>query len=91
MGRLIDTDDLMQSICAEYNRRFLAGDRGGLKLAWIEKAVNDTPDAVIAGDKKRAYWCNGLKPDCSKSNCYFLGNGDCMQTFDERYAIRRQK
>lgn len=31
----------MESLTKEYNRRFLAGDRDGLKLAWIEKAVND--------------------------------------------------
>lgn len=33
----------MQALLAEYNRRFMAGDRGGLKLAWIEKAVNSVP------------------------------------------------
>ncbi len=30
----------MGSLTKEYNRRFQLGDRGGLKLAWIENAVN---------------------------------------------------
>jgi hypothetical protein len=86
MGRLINTDDLMRNICKEYDQRAEKGQ--GLKLAWIEKAVNDTPDADLTGGEKRVYWCNGLKPDCKKTACYFLGNGECMHTTDERYAIR---
>ena len=33
---------VMESLTREYNRRF---KEGGLKLAWIEKAVNETPAA----------------------------------------------
>ena len=45
--RLIYTDDLMKAITAEYNRR-RTGD--GLKLAWIELAVNKTPTAETPDD-----------------------------------------
>lgn len=34
----------MECLTKEYNRRFMQGDRDGLKLAWIEKAVNDAPE-----------------------------------------------
>lgn len=48
MGRLVDTDDLMVSICKEYDRKADIGQAGiGLRLAWIEKAVNDTPTAEL--------------------------------------------
>lgn len=40
--RLIYTDELMNHLVAEYNRKAVGT---GLKLAWIEKAVNDTPTA----------------------------------------------
>lgn len=33
----------MECLTKEYNRRFMQGDRDGLKLAWIEKAVDDAP------------------------------------------------
>ncbi len=33
----------MGSLTKEYNRRFQLGDRGGLKLAWIENAVSTAP------------------------------------------------
>lgn len=45
MSDLIDRRETMQALVAEYNRRFMAGDRGGLKMAWIEKAVDDVPSA----------------------------------------------
>ena len=38
---------VMQSLTREYNRR-RTGD--GLKLAWIEKAVNDVPEAPTCDD-----------------------------------------
>lgn len=40
--RLVYTDELMAHLTCEYNRRAVGS---GLKLAWIEKAVNDTPTA----------------------------------------------
>ena len=40
--RLIYTDELMRHLTAEYNRRSVGT---GMKLAYIEKAVNDTPTA----------------------------------------------
>lgn len=40
--RLVYTDELMRHLVTEYNRK---GIGGGLRLAWIEKAVNDTPTA----------------------------------------------
>lgn len=42
---LISRREVMDSLTNEYNRRFMAGDRGGLKMAWIEKAVDDVPPA----------------------------------------------
>jgi hypothetical protein len=54
MGRndLVRREDVMQALLAEYNRRFMAGDRGGLKLAWIEKAVNSVPAVNTAVEEQ---------------------------------------
>lgn len=49
---LVRREDVMQALLAEYNRRFMAGDRGGLKLAWIEKAVNSVPTMNAAGEEQ---------------------------------------
>ncbi len=43
---LVNRRAVMDSLCKEYNRRYMAGEHDGLKLAWIEKAVNDTPPAT---------------------------------------------
>ena len=40
---LVRRDEVMKALIAEYDRRFMEGDRGGLRLAWIEKAVNSVP------------------------------------------------
>ena len=48
--RLVYTDELMKSITAEYNRK---RTNNGLRLAWIEKAVNDTPTAEAQADDER--------------------------------------
>ena len=49
MGRLVDAEDLMVNICKEYDRKADMGQTGsGLKLAWIESAVNDTPTAELS-------------------------------------------
>ena len=50
--RLVYTDDLMKSIIAECDRR-KAWKEGGLQLAWIEKAVNDTQTADVEADDER--------------------------------------
>jgi len=39
----------MRSLTEEYNRRY---KEGGLKLAWIEKAVNDTPGPWISVEER---------------------------------------
>lgn len=44
---IVSRSAVMASLVAEYNRRY---SEGGLKLAWIEKAVNDTPNAWINAD-----------------------------------------
>ena len=44
MTELISRKAVMQALCREYNYRFQQGERGGLRLAWIEKAVNSVPD-----------------------------------------------
>lgn len=36
------------------------------------------------------YICNGLKSDCTKTDCFYLGNGECYMTTDKRYAIDRR-
>ncbi len=38
---LVRRKDVMDSLVKEYNRRFSLGERSGLRLAWIEKAVNE--------------------------------------------------
>lgn len=47
MNGLITRADAIASLAAEYNRRWKeeGGSFGGLKLAWAEKAINDTPAA----------------------------------------------
>ena len=49
---LVHRDEVMAALVAEYNRRYMEGDRGGLKLAWIEKAVNSVPAADEEDDLK---------------------------------------
>lgn len=41
---LVSRKAIMESLVREYNRRFKEGERG-LRLAWIEKAVNDVAPA----------------------------------------------
>lgn len=41
---IVSRQEVMASLVAEYNRRY---NEGGLKLAWIEKAVNEAPSAWI--------------------------------------------
>ena len=42
---LVIRSEIMRSLTEEYNRRY---KEGGLKLAWIEKAVNDVPEMWIS-------------------------------------------
>ena len=65
---LIRREDVMQALLAEYNRRFMAGDRGGLKLAWIEKAVDSVPAVNAAGEEQ-----TGCGPDYCDINFGFGG------------------
>lgn len=53
----------MECLTKEYNRRFMQGDRDGLKLAWIEKAVDDAPtvDAIPVRHGRWVEW-----PECAK-------------------------
>ena len=44
MSGLVTKDDVIKSMVAEWNRKN-AWKEGGLKLAYIEKAVHDTPPA----------------------------------------------
>ena len=45
---IVSRREVMASLVAEYNRRY---SEGGLKLAWIEKAVNDTPALQPSGGR----------------------------------------
>lgn len=45
---IVSRSAVMASLVAEYNRRY---SEGGLKLAWIEKAVNDTPALQPSGGR----------------------------------------
>lgn len=36
----VSREEVMRALKEEYNRRWTMGERAGLKLAWIEKAVN---------------------------------------------------
>ena len=40
---MISREAVMKSLCDEYNRRYVSGDKGGLKLAYIETAVSRVP------------------------------------------------
>ena len=55
MDDFVERNAVMNSIIAEYNRK---GDRDGLKLAWIEKAVNSVPAVNAAGKEQ-----TGCGPD----------------------------
>lgn len=72
MSDLIDRRETMQALVAEYNRRFMAGDRGGLKMAWIEKAVDDVPSAQVKRQKGK--WMQEYKEATTRhcSNCDFI-------------------
>ena len=56
--RLINADAVMKCITAEYNRK---ATRDGLRLAWIEKAVNDAPT---------------IKPDMAQYIAYECGKAE---------------
>ena len=60
----------MECLTKEYNRRFMLGDRDGLKLAWIEKAVDDAP-TVEAEPVRHGRWIDR--------------NGNIVAPFWERY------
>ena len=60
----------MECLKKEYNRRFMLGDRDGLKLAWIEKAVDDAP-TVEAEPVRHGRWIDR--------------NGNIVAPFWERY------
>ena len=51
MADLIDKKAVMESITAEYNRK---GTGDGLRLAWIEKAVNSVPP--VSPQQKVGRW-----------------------------------
>lgn len=44
---IVSRREVMASLVAEYNRSY---SEGGLKLAWIEKSVNDTPAQAVPAD-----------------------------------------
>lgn len=73
---------VMQSLTKEYNRR-RTGD--GLKLAWIEKAVNDVPAEPFTVNGVTLYPCDPEKnTPCSKTNC-FINGGECRRTTHKKY------
>lgn len=47
---LVSRQAVLEALLKEYNYRFMQGDRGGLKLAWIEKAVDSVPAAQLHDD-----------------------------------------
>lgn len=49
---LIRRDEVMDALTQEYNRRYAAGEKDGLRLAWIEKAVNSVTAADEEDDLK---------------------------------------
>lgn len=55
---------VMDALVREYNRRYLEHHEAGLKLAWIEKAVNEVPtiDAEpVIRCKDCAYYLTGYE------------------------------
>ena len=79
---------VMQSLTKEYNRR-RTGD--GLKLAWIEKAVNEVPAEPLTVDGVTFYPCDPEKnTPCSKTNC-FMDGGECWMTVHEEYREDGEK
>lgn len=47
MEDLISRKEAMKELTAEYNRRYALGEKDGLRLAWIEKAINSAPSVSI--------------------------------------------
>lgn len=73
---------VMESLTKEYNRRLPAD---GLKLAWIEKAVNEVPAEPLTVDGVTLYPCDPEKNTlCKKTNC-FMNGGECRRTTHEEY------
>lgn len=69
---------VMESLTKEYNRRF---QEGGLKLAWIEKAVNETPAAQPPLEEFE--WCTGCKEYDSEKHCCPRFNYVIRTTIDD--------
>lgn len=83
MGQLITRFDAIKSVANEYNRR-KAWEEGGLKLAWIEKAINDTPDAD-ARENILAEWIEDGVYQYRCSNCgeVIRGDNDCTRDINK--------
>ena len=68
----------MECLKKEYNRRFMLGDRDGLKLAWIEKAVDDAP-TVDAVPVRHGRWT-------ADESMYTVGEAQCSVCKTTFYA-----
>lgn len=67
-------NEVMDSLVKEYNRRFSLGERNGLRLAWIEKAVNEVKPAQPERRKGKWYdWDGNLKTSGYMGICSACG------------------
>ena len=81
MADLIDRKAVMESITAEYNRK---GTGDGLRLAWIEKAVNSVPS--VTPEQKTGHWIESDDP-IEKYTCSNCG-GACWY-YDYRGTVAK--
>ena len=80
MSELVERQAVMESLKKEYNRKHTAG--GGLKLAWIEKAVNEVPE-------KKGHWTEVNDPNESpyfRRRWYCSSCGDWQTYGDTPYC-----
>lgn len=75
---LVIRSEVMRSLTEEYNRRY---KEGGLKLAWIEKAVNEVPGTWIRSadrlpDGSEGDWVLGVATGANCINAITLVDYD---------------
>ena len=75
---LVYRDEIMDSLVKEYNRK---RTNDGLKLAWIEKAVNDVKPAELATNLQPT--CNTALPDNNVGD--MISRSSLLEKYDKEH------
>ena len=78
---MISREAVMKSLCDEYNRRYVSGEKGGLKLAYIESAVSRVPgvgwipveEQLPENDDLVLVSCRTKKGQNNVNRAYYMG------------------